>query len=187
MSLLGIPQELLNTITKDLDYASITYLRWTCKSLYNKVDAANNTGAMERPPNGKIYDMYDLVQIELWPCYHPDWYGDHSPKHSVDSFACSICLKIRPARYFADAMMKSRRRKESDHDAKLRHFCIACGIKTRRYQPGAGVRLRYGRSDGCEGGCAVVCSKCHWYKTVSSEAEMLKELCVACSAANNHQ
>ncbi|EON62378.1 hypothetical protein W97_01600 [Coniosporium apollinis CBS 100218] len=185
MSLLGIPQELLNTITKDLDYASITLLRWTCKSLYHKVDVANNTGARERPRDGKIYNMYDLIQLELWPCYDPNWHGGHGPKHSVDSFACSSCLKIRPARHFSNAMVRGRRGKESQNPAKLRRFCIACGVKTRQYRPG--MKLRYGRSNGCEGGCALVCPKCHWFKTVSSEAEMLTKSCGDCSAGDDLQ
>ncbi|KAK5020701.1 hypothetical protein LTR60_000291 [Cryomyces antarcticus] len=111
-SLLGLLKELLDNITDDLGHASILALRSTCKQPHATVSHHNNVRIKE-PLNGqRTYTISDLLEIERWPCYDSAEQREDGLKQAVaelDSFACFICLKIRSAGYFSNAMMKARR------------------------------------------------------------------------------
>ncbi|KAL2358245.1 hypothetical protein BJ546DRAFT_205290 [Cryomyces antarcticus] len=183
-SLLGLLKELLDNITDDLGHASILALRSTCKQPHATVSHHNNVRIKE-PLNGqRTYTISDLLEIERWPCYDSAEQREDGLKQAVaelDSFACFICLKIRSAGYFSNAMMKARRGKLSPCSTTERRwrFCIPCGVKTGRYQ--RGTRLRYGGAIGFGGGYRVVCSICGGFKQVTSESEARNKACKTCS------
>jgi hypothetical protein len=177
-SLLSLPIELLRIISHDLDYVSTVALKWTCRYLYRAIQVPGSV------PNGlegtcsRAYSMTDLLRIERWPCYH--LFAAHpddvfkQPTESHDFFACSICLKIRPARRFTNAMMKGRRGKLSpslDLEGTTR-FCIPCGIKTGRYV--RGTSFKFG---GRGGDCGFICLACGVF---AEETFPMDKTCMGC-------
>ena len=160
-SLLSLPIELLRIISHDLDYVSTVALKWTCWYLYRAIQVPGSVLNGLEGTCSRAYSMTDLLRIERWPCYHlfaaqPDDVFKQ-PTESHDFFACSICLKIRPARRFTNAMMKGRRGKLSpslDLEGTTR-FCIPCGIKTGRYV--RGTSFKFGGSGGFFGCICLTC------------------------------
>src|SRR5436190_12963577 len=157
-SLLGLPVELLLIILHDLDYVSTVALKWTCQYLYRAIQLPESVQNELEGKSDRAYSMTDLLKIERWPCYH--YFAAHQddlfkqPTESLDFFACSICLIIRPARRFTNAMMKSCRGKLSPYLdlAATTRFCIPCGIKTKRYV--RGTSFKFGGRGGLS---AVLC------------------------------
>ena len=152
-----LPQEILSAIAKHLSYASTLALRYTCRMLYAELKLFKN----------KSYRMCDLVEIERWPCY--DFAGHYEkgtgqPLASLDYFACHICLKLRSAGQFSNAMMKGKRGKRSpagNPEAENR-CCIPCGIRSDIYKPGTSMCFGGSWHDG--GGLGVVCIGCKCLK-----------------------
>ena len=177
--LVSLPEEVLLLVSSRCDYATALALSLTCTDLRHL-----------RPQS---YGMTDLLQIERWPCY--DFAGqaeDHlkQPLTGLDYFACSLCLRLRSAAKFSNAMMKGKRGKHSRNinnspQGGLRRFCIDCGIKYGRYQAGAifefgGVRVshldrEYGGGDG------LVCRQCHSFSRLTQDDRRRASLCTACS------
>jgi hypothetical protein len=99
--------------------------------------------------------MSDLLEIELWPTYRPT----RQPQHirPEDRFACRVCLRLRSALHFTNAMMKGKRGKEGLLCAveREKRICIPCGISKNVY-PG-GTVMEYG---GRAGGKGFICKHC---------------------------
>ncbi len=159
-----LPAELLIIIAHYLEYSSNLALRWTCKSLYSIVGYYGPC------------TIRDLLEIERWPYFSMGQQaGDTTqPIAQLDYFACHICLKIRLARYFSNAMMKGRRGKLSPmlSPERARRFCIPCGVRLKRYLPG--LRVQFG---GMFGGDGIVCYECHRYKAMVSWIEYKERTC----------
>ena len=178
LSLLAIPQEILDIITEDLPYASNLALRYSCRKLYTIVKPYSRLSKLKETTRGRDYDMVDLLEIEKWPCYNYSGYTTETigqPMATLDYFACRLCLRIRSAGMFSDKMMKDMRGKQSPKGNEAAHcrFCIPCGIESGRYQKG--IRLQYGgaRIDG--GVFRMICFGCG-----RLEIEAEKRLCQTC-------
>ena len=178
--ILSLPTELVSLILSSCDYATVLALCMTCKQLHELA-------------THRQYGMADLLQIEHWPCY--DLAGqaeDHmkQPLAGWDYFACSLCLRIRSAARFSNAMMRGKRGKHSpaisgDLNDRLNRFCIDCGVQHGRYQ--GGVVLSFGGAwitglDGevC-GGEGLVCRRCQSFSRLSRDEERRTRTCTSCS------
>jgi hypothetical protein len=165
-SLVTLPTELLWEIQSYLRYASAVALQLTCLELYRRLDDPNRS----RTTRSRPYDMTDLLEIELWPAYHQAPDTDASLKQAVDGrdyFACHICLQIRSARHFSNAMMKGKRGKLGlgTLAEKAARFCIECGIANGRYPRGA--LMMFGgatMAQGAGGGYGFVCLLCRQFQ-----------------------
>ncbi|KAF7502071.1 hypothetical protein GJ744_007516 [Endocarpon pusillum] len=136
--------------------------------------------------------MSDLLEVEKWPCYDLAGNSEGHLKQALatrDFFACSLCLKIRCASKFSNAMMKGKRGKHSaaasaEKDERSKRFCIDCGMRYGKCLPG--VDFDFGRvkiSDGgyeLGGGHGVVCPLCCQFKRVSGVLRPYKRTCQAC-------
>lgn len=97
-------------------------------------------------------------EIEQWP----ECNGAKSmplecrqPVGQLHFFACHLCLKIRSADIFANAMMKGKRGKlDQGTVAEMStRFCLPCGVKYGKYQ--VGTYLQYGGPLHGADSCAV--------------------------------
>src|ERR1700761_8929116 len=112
--------------------------------------------------------MTDLLEIELWPCYNSAPYREEylrQPAAGSDFFACQFCLKIRSAKHFSNAMMKSKRGKLSPvpTNERQRRICITCGVTSNRFSPGTFTQF-----GGIRGGYGVLCIGCKKFKELES-------------------
>ena len=177
--ILSLPTKLLSLILSSCDYAAALAFSMTCKQL--------NEFAIHRK-----YSMADLLHIECWPCY--DRVGqaeDHmkQPWAGWDCFACCLCLRIRSAVKFSNAMMKGKRGKPRRTDSGIQktrsgRICIDCGIQRGIYQRGAilsfgGSELGY--LDDDIGGRGLVCSRCRSFSRLSRVEGREPRFCKACS------
>lgn len=130
--LLNLPPELLILIAEFLPIHDVLNLRFTCAYLYDQIPRPSHT---------------QLLQAES-----TEW-----ARHK-DIYTCRYCLRLRPAREFADRMLR-RRRSRSGADSDKR-FCIECGLKSRegtaRYGPGAQVAI--------QGRVFVICLSCRRFR-----------------------
>ncbi|KAJ5671321.1 hypothetical protein N7507_000448 [Penicillium longicatenatum] len=130
--LLNLPPELLILITEILPIYDVLKLRLTCAYLFDQIPRASHT---------------QLLQAET-----TEW-----ARHK-GIYACRYCLRLRPAREFADRMLR-RRRSRSGADSDKR-FCIECGLKPRegmaRYGPGAQIAI--------QGRVFVICLSCRHFR-----------------------
>ncbi|EXJ73855.1 uncharacterized protein A1O5_03617, partial [Cladophialophora psammophila CBS 110553] len=180
VTILSLPPEVLLRISSYCDYAAALALSLTCKDL-----------RVFRPHG---YGMIDLLQIERWPCYDPAGQAeDHvrQPLAGRDYFACSLCLHIRSAMEFSNAMMKGKRGKHSqaicdDFGARLKRFCIECGIEHGKYQ--SGTVMQFGGAPLSDldreigGGQGLVCRRCRSFSRFPYYGEVgMAKLCVSCS------
>lgn len=176
-----LPSEIIHEIMKYLWYSTKLALRLTCHKLNIKA------GGFPEPDNS--YDMEDLLNIEKWRAYTaaenmPP--GRKRPDGDLDYFACHLCLRIRSAYNFTNAMMKGKRSKfneDPDGDQNLR-FCISCGVKHGRY--GRGNFLRYG---GRAELCGFVCRGCGKFvnATPYSAIQTAERKCSICWNQNSKE
>jgi hypothetical protein len=140
MALPSLPAELIDQISNKMSYGSRLALKLSCRELLEKTGLPT-----------KRYSMADLLEIEQWPEYN----GAKSmpleskqPSGQRDVFACHLCLKIRSADNFANAMMKSKRGKlgQGTVGERSERFCIQCGVKCRIYWAGTYVHFGGGGS-----------------------------------------
>lgn len=185
--LLNLPVETLHKIQALLSYASQLALRLTCHELHAKlIDPTKLITLYPRRGNDRIqrtYDIDDLLEIERWPTYmgvlgRPEYVKQPIAGH--DFFACSLCLKLRSAGKFSNAMMKGKRGKLGSGTVEERRsrFCIPCGIAQNRYR--RGTELRFG---GAGGGYGFVCLKCGSFEGVGysfDRASFSLKLCDSC-------
>ena len=182
MPILSLPTEILLLIQSSCDYAAASALSMTCRKLHEC--AAH-----------RQYGMVDLLQIERWPCY--DLAGqseDHmkQPLAGRDYFSCCFCLRIRSAARFSNAMMRAKRGKHSqamsdDLGSRLSRFCIDCGVRHGRYQPGTKFSFggayitiqgrELGRGEG------LVCQYCRSFSRLSSDLERQTRTYTSCSSS----
>jgi len=151
-SILTLPPELLSQSLKKSDYASRLALRYTSKHLYLQISTTFALGSTAAQHSNTSHNISDL-QVEKWPCYDLAGQGDghlRQPLATRDFFACSLCLKIRCASRFSNAMMKGKRGKHPavafiDKDQKRKRFCIDCGVRYGKYRPGVIFEIRGAR------------------------------------------
>lgn len=183
----NLPDETLGEIQASLSYASQLALRLTCRELHAKLTDPDKPTTIyqqvENSPIQQAYDIYDLLEIEQWPAYT----GVHGrPEHvkqpiaGHDFFACSLCLKLRSASKFSNAMMKGKRGKLGSGTVEERRsrFCIPCGVAQDRYR--RGTQLQYG---GAGGGYGFVCLGCGSFNGVGysfERASFSLRLCDSC-------
>jgi hypothetical protein len=191
-SILTLPPELLNQVLEKSDYASSLALRYTSKRLYLQTSSTATLCSTAAQHSNTSYNMSDLLQVEKWPCYDLAGQGDgcsRQPLATRDFFACSLCLKIRCASKFSNAMMKGKRGKHSaaasvDKDERQKRFCIDCGVGYGKYVPG--VRFDFGGAyteHELGGGQGLVCWECRQFKRVSGELTYHERTCRACLVA----
>ncbi len=194
-SILTLPPELLSQILENSDYASRLALRYTSKRLYLQTSTTFALGSTAAQHSNTSYNISDLLQVEKWPCYDLAGQGDghlRQPLATRDFFACSLCLKIRCASRFSNAMMKGKRGKHSavasiDKDEKRKRFCIDCGVRYGKYRPG--VRFEFGGArigvmeHDLGGGHGLVCQQCRQFKRVSGVLRPQERTCRACFKA----
>lgn len=202
-SILKLPPELLNQVLEESDYASGLALRYTCKRLYLQTSTPGTLGSAAAQHSSTNYNMSDLLQLEMWPCY------DHSGQHegnlkqamaTRDFFACSLCLKIRCASKFSNAMMKGRRGKHSGapwtETTRHKRFCIDCGMRYGKYLPGVmfefggapiihveynvGARFPSVRHEVGGRGYGLVCKQCRQFTRLNHWEYPPGRLCQAC-------
>lgn len=185
----GLPADILSEVTSYLGYASHLGLSFTCRDLYIKVEYPNQrqctSSAAPWPPFGakpKGYNMADLLEIEMWPVYDFASYQPSemsSPVDCLDYFACHLCLKIRSAGKFSNAMMKGKRGKLGMGTIleRSQRFCIPCGVTHRRISPGTTIRF-----GGQFGGYGFVCRRCKRFesKMYGDGGEPARRICGAC-------
>ncbi|EEQ33489.1 conserved hypothetical protein [Microsporum canis CBS 113480] len=128
----------------------------------------------------KAYGIEDLVEIEMWPAYNAAGHRLHGltqPVPGYDFFACSLCLKIRSASYFSNAMMKSKRGKlgTGSIEQRSRRYCIPCGVSHGHY--GREAIIRYG---GAGGGFGSVCHKCGKFMILESKVRLIPSWACLC-------
>jgi hypothetical protein len=101
-------------------------------------------------------------------------------------YACRYCVRLRPKRHFADAMLKGRTGVNGKEPEK--RFCVDCGFGHALLEPGAGRQSRYSPGTEvvvagqtwvwCKGclqvkmggeakGCAGCCAPCHYAEACS--------------------
>ena len=120
-------------------------------------------------PEAKLlltYTIVDLLEIEHWPVYNgakTQERGMQQPFRGHDFFACSICLRIRSAGKFSNAMMRGKRGKLGSGSLtdRRKRFCIPCGIAQGRYRKG--VTMQFGGAFGAEG---KVCNDCGCFTSI---------------------
>ena len=157
----NLPLELLHMIFERLNYATRTALGLTCRGLYAKISAwLIAISSSKQHAKLRDFTIIDLLEIEQWPFYSTARTQPPELKQPLDRrdfFACSICLRIRSAGKFSNAMMKGKRGKlgSGSFDDKRTRFCILCGVTTARYQ--RGVYMQFG---GALGGFGKVCRNC---------------------------
>lgn len=172
----GLPADILLCIQDYLSYASRVALRCSCPELRAKVKDPNETTGKESSatarssqPSALPYTMEDLLEIELWPEYNGAPSREdgslNQPIRGHDLFACHLCLKIRCASYFSNAMMRSKRGKIGLGTTadKVGRFCAPCGAKYGKYIRGVSFMM-----GGYDGGYGLVCQKCGLYERVWS-------------------
>ncbi|KAK6525284.1 hypothetical protein TWF694_005429 [Orbilia ellipsospora] len=160
IGILDLPNEILRNILDILSYPSILAIKWTCRTLYSQIEPLT------------VYGMADLLEIELWPVFNAAEYRPEGLKRAFpqyDFFACHICLKIKGAECFSNAMMKGKRGKFASGSSinRVTRFCISCGIDTGRYQPG--LQFDYGGGGRLHG---VLCRKCGKFKYFSGTSRL---------------
>lgn len=171
MDLPSLPSETILHISDYLSYGSQLALKLSCRKLFVKTDHPT-----ER------YTMADLLEIDQWPDYN----GAKSmppecmqPDGQRDFFGCHLCLKIRSADNFANAMMKSKRGKlgQGTVEEKSKRFCIRCGIAYGKYQ--RGTYLQFGGVAGWRG---LVCCRCGNFEATQgySEKQVAERRCCMC-------
>lgn len=197
-SLPCLPVELMREVSNYLEYPSRVALTLTCRDLYAGIEDPNLPAIKDHKiPNcfkneQKPYSMVDLLEIEKWPCYdsvssQPQ--GFKQPVDKLDFFACRYCLKIRPARYFSNAMMKGKRGKHGLGTVQDRseRFCIPCGVDKKIYSPG--TYLQFGGAGFKQG---FICRRCGSFKSTHyGETQRLNRICRGCdrgvpTAKQNH-
>lgn len=159
-SLLTVPPKLIHKSFAQLDYASLAALELTFKSLCSTAKSFKNKLPPIRGNANKNYTQRDLVEIEKWPIYDGARTAEPHMQQACqgrDSFACSLCLKIRSPAHFSNAMMRGKKGKHDSATQKLARFCIDCGISSYRYQPGVSFQYGGGYVMSMYG---VVCKKC---------------------------
>lgn len=172
-----LPTELLLQIQSYLSYPFHVALYMTCRTLHSALPKSNirpsatNSNIYLRPSKQThrqhpahtlIYDIFDLLIIEAWPCHSVS--QPHQEPGRGDFFACSYCLKIRPALDFSNGMMTGQLGKISwlenrntplEPKFKMGRYCIPCGIKEGNYW--RGLQMQFG---GSAGGWGFVCMRC---------------------------
>lgn len=127
-----LPPELHILIADFLPICDVLVLRLTCEYLHNLIP---------RPSHDRLL----LAESA-------DWARDR------DLYTCRYCLRLRPACYFADRMLR-RRRCRAGRDSSKR-FCIECGLKPRegtaRYGAGAQITI--------QGTLFVLCLSCQRFQ-----------------------
>ncbi|KAJ6121211.1 hypothetical protein N7523_005491 [Penicillium sp. IBT 18751x] len=113
--------------------------------------------------------IYDLLALRLTCAYLRDLIPQPSHDRLLlaesadwardrDLYTCRYCLRLRPAYYFADRMLR-RRRCRAGRDSGKR-FCIECGLKPRegtaRYGAGAQITI--------QGTLFVLCLSCQRFQ-----------------------
>ncbi|KAJ5676469.1 uncharacterized protein N7477_002102 [Penicillium maclennaniae] len=113
--------------------------------------------------------IYDLLALRLTCAYLRDLIPQPSHDRLLlaesadwardrDLYTCRYCLRLRPASYFADRMLR-RRRCRAGRDSGKR-FCIECGLKPRegtaRYGAGAQITI--------QGTLFVLCLSCQRFQ-----------------------
>ena len=142
-----LPSEMIDEISKHMSYGSRLALHLSCRGLFAKTDHLNRPTYTGPTLPTKAYRMADLLEIEQWPEYNAVKFmppESRQPVGQLDFFACHLCLKIRSADKFANAMMKGKRGKlgEGTVEERSKRFCIPCGITHGKYQ--RGTYLRFG-------------------------------------------
>lgn len=165
-----LPLEVLLFIVERLSYGSFFALRLTSKGMNALLDLPTTSSSSEMATNKFDYNMVDLLEIERWPCYNRASEAGEIPKQpiaTVDYFACRLCLKIRMAKHFSNAMMKGGRGKGSlNHGSeRTKRFCIPCGVSHGLYQRGTSMQV--GGALSCGGGYGIVCLDCGLFKQQS--------------------
>lgn len=156
-----LSSELTDMILANCDHATSVALSLTSRIMYSKI----------APTTRQHYTMTDLLQIELWPCYDGASWAEgrlKQPMVNRDYFACHLCLRIRKATKFSNAMMKGKRGKhcQSGYEkqtSRLTRFCIECGIRSGRYLPGTTFDVggvSFSSHDSIGGGHGLVCQRC---------------------------
>ena len=123
----------------------------------------------------------------MWPAYagvcsRPD--HAKQPIAGHDFFACSLCLKLRSAGKFSNAMMKGKRGKLGSGTVRERRsrFCIPCGVAHHKYQ--RGTQLQFGGARrGARGGYGFVCRGCGKFEEVGysfERADFSLRICDPC-------
>lgn len=126
--------------------------------------------------------MTDLLEIERWPEYNGaegKLGHEAQPIAGRDFFACYLCLKIRSATKFSNAMMKGKRGKLGSGTIAERwtRFCIDCGCKKKKFSPG--TEFNFG---GALGGTGFICFDCSIFvNKCSYESKAIKRLCDECA------
>jgi hypothetical protein len=176
MLLPDLPAELLAEVKTNLSYGSRVALRFTCRTLYHKVDDPNqhtngtySDASTRAGSTVRNYDMRDLLEIEMWPEYNSAYYRPaelKQPIRGLDFFACYVCCKIRCASKFSNAMMKGKRGKLGNGTVaeKAGRFCIPCGMRVGTYTRGGW--LQYG---GATGSYGYVCHGCGTFQEAGFE------------------
>ncbi|KAL2837203.1 hypothetical protein BJX68DRAFT_249967 [Aspergillus pseudodeflectus] len=144
-SLGALPNELLLLILSFSDYPARVAVAQVTKHLRSLIDLEEPTSPEKR--------LAFLIVAETWSRY-------------AKKFACSKCLKLRPAVAFADKQTKAKRRKGGPDSN--RRFCVDCGVKLRLYQPGQTIEVRNYASYICglcwrrcdSGRYCVMCAAC---------------------------
>nr|KMM66398.1 hypothetical protein CPAG_02737 [Coccidioides posadasii RMSCC 3488] len=163
----NLPKEVLDQISSNLGYASCLALTLTCRELYAKVNLPTRPISDIYCHSKKPYAMTDLLEIEMWPVYNGAAFDDDHLKQATpnrDFFACYICLRLRSASEFSNAMMKGKRGKlgYSIVSERSKRFCMSCGVLYSLYQPGKPFQF-----GGSLLGTAWVCRGCHGLKTLT--------------------
>jgi hypothetical protein len=186
----GLPADVLSCVQDLLSYASRVALRCTCPELRAKVKDPNGaTGKassatnISSQPSALPYTMEDLLETELWPEYNgaPHREGGHHKQliRGHDFFACHLCLKIRCASHFSNAMMRSKRGKIGLGNTayKIGRFCASCGVRSGKYIRGVSFMM-----GGVQGGYGLVCQTCGRYERVECgfETTLHGALCESC-------
>lgn len=174
--ILLLPNELITSILNHLPYPSIIALQWTCRQLYTITKAHQHS--QNNLENGKSYTMKDLLEIEKWPFFSQGQFNAPlQPIAGLDFFACYMCLKIRSAGCFSNAMMKGRRGKISLYSCTKNNnrFCIPCGVRSGSY-----IRGTILQSGGAMGTYGFVCYGCKCFIASRNETEMRERRCYMC-------
>jgi hypothetical protein len=175
-SILTLPPELLNQVLEKSDYASRLALQYTSKRLCFLISTTPPVGYTAAAQNSDTsYNMSDLLQVEKWPCYDLAGKSDgylKQPLATRDFFACSLCLTIRCASKFSNAMLKGKRGKHSgaasaEKDERRKRFCINCGVRYGKYPPGTSFDFGGVQISDMEyelgGGHGLVCQQCRQF------------------------
>lgn len=154
-----------------------------CTSV-DQLKLLNSCRYLRHFPRPTYYTIQDLTEIETWPAY--DTAGQHT---LVDkrSFACCVCIRLRPVYRFSNDHMTGNYSKCSSYKfpgTYTRRVCIDCAVSLGIFK--RGKVFEYGGKtvgpyyQNLGAGVGVVCNRCGEFGRLRNRNQVTLRWCTPC-------